>query len=107
MDASGTLAAVAATRSRTESRGPDRRQRQSMSTPTPSLQQLFINGAYVDGTGPEVYDVISPVTGGLVGSVHIPSAADLGAAVKAANDAQTAWAAVNVWERAQGLSPHW
>lgn len=71
-----------------------------MSTPTASPQQLFINGAYVDGTGPEIYDVISPVTGSLVGRVPIPSGADLDAAVKAANDAQAAWAAVNVWERA-------
>jgi acyl-CoA reductase-like NAD-dependent aldehyde dehydrogenase len=72
-----------------------------MSISTLSRQQLFINGAYVDGTGPDAYDVVSPVTGVLVGTVPIPSAADLDAAVKAANDAQTAWAAVNVWERAK------
>ena len=72
-----------------------------MSRPTASRQQLFINGAYVEGTGPETYDVTSPVTGALVGSVPIPSQADLDAAVKAANNAQPAWAALNVWKRAE------
>src|ERR1035437_3980931 len=67
-----------------------------MSRPTASRQQLFINGAYVEGTGPETYDVTSPVTGALVGSVPIPSEADLDAAVQAANNAQPAWAALNV-----------
>jgi acyl-CoA reductase-like NAD-dependent aldehyde dehydrogenase len=71
-----------------------------MGTPAPA-QQLFINGAYVDGTGAERFDVVSPVTGILVGSVPIPSPADLDAAVRAANDAQPAWAAVNVWKRAE------
>ena len=49
----------------------------------------------------ERFDVVSPVTGILVGSVPIPSPADLDAAVRAANDAQPAWAAVNVWKRAE------
>jgi hypothetical protein len=30
-----------------------------MCTPTPTRQQLFINGAYVDGTGPQTYDLTS------------------------------------------------
>src|SRR5665811_1113253 len=101
MDSSGTLAVLAAAGGLTEGRCQYRRQRQHMSTPTPTRQQLFINGAYVDGTGPQTYDVMSPVTGALVGSVPIPSEADLDAAVKAANNAQPAWAALNVWKRAE------
>src|SRR6266545_1270566 len=68
---------------------------------SPLLQQLFVNGAYVDGTGLDTYDVTSPATGAVAGSLPVPAAADIDAAVKAANDAQPAWAAVNVWERAR------
>jgi acyl-CoA reductase-like NAD-dependent aldehyde dehydrogenase len=63
--------------------------------------QLFINGAFVDGTGAERFDVVSPVTGVLVSSIPIPTSGDLDAAVRAANDAQPMWAAVNVWKRAE------
>jgi len=59
MDSSGTLAVLAAARGLTEGRCQYRRQRQHMSTPTPTRQQLFINGAYVDGTGPQTYDLTS------------------------------------------------
>ncbi|MEU8132427.1 aldehyde dehydrogenase family protein [Streptodolium elevatio] len=72
-----------------------------MSTTSPAQYQLFVNGAYVDGTGPDSYDVHSPATGEHVGTIPVPSAADLDAAVKAANDAQAKWARVNVWERAK------
>ncbi|MFD5032919.1 aldehyde dehydrogenase family protein [Streptomyces sp. NPDC058220] len=72
-----------------------------MSTTSPARYQLFVNGAYVDGTGPDAYEVHSPATGEHIGTLPAPSAADLDAAVKAANDAQALWAKVNVWERAK------
>jgi hypothetical protein len=68
---------------------------------TTAYNRLYINGAFVDGTGEETFDVLSPVTGALVSSIPVPSSSDLDAAVRAANDAQPAWAAVNVWSRAE------
>ncbi|MFI6585649.1 aldehyde dehydrogenase family protein [Embleya sp. NPDC050493] len=62
--------------------------------------QLFIAGAFVDGTGPGTYEVHSPATGELVGTVPVPSTADLDEAVRAANEAQAKWARSTVWERA-------
>jgi acyl-CoA reductase-like NAD-dependent aldehyde dehydrogenase len=70
-----------------------------MSVPT-LREQLFINGRFVDASGPDSYAVTSPATGAAVGTVALPAAADLDAAVKAANEAQRLWAAVNVWDRA-------
>ncbi|GLF97150.1 aldehyde dehydrogenase family protein [Streptomyces yaizuensis] len=68
--------------------------------PRPGHQPLFLGGEYAHGTGPERYEVISPATGEPVGSLTLPSAADLDRAVAAAHTAQRAWAGVNVWERA-------
>jgi len=62
---------------------------------------LYVDGEYVEGHGPERYEVISPVTGKKIGSVPIPVATDIDAAVEAANRAQQKWAQVNVWERAK------
>lgn len=70
------------------------------STTPPLRRQLFIDGAYRDGTGSQTFDVISPATGERVGTTPVPTAADLDGAVRAAHTAQHAWAAVNVWERA-------
>ena len=66
----------------------------------PPTRRLFIDGAFTAGAGTETFDVISPVTGEHVGTIPLPVQADLDAAVAAANTAQRAWAAVNVWERA-------
>ncbi|GAA0486672.1 MULTISPECIES: aldehyde dehydrogenase family protein [Streptomyces] len=71
-----------------------------MTTPPPSPQQLFLAGAYDDGAGSQTFEVISPATGEHVGTVPVPTSADLNRAVHAAHAAQRAWAAVNVWERA-------
>lgn len=71
-----------------------------MTTPPAAPQQLFINGAYTDGTGSGTFDVLSPATGEHVGSIPLPTPADLDTAVRAAHAAQRAWAGVNVWERA-------
>lgn len=72
-----------------------------MSSNGSARHQFFINGAYVDGSGAEGYDVISPVTGEYVATIPVPTAADLDKAVAAANTAQRAWAKVNVWQRAE------
>ncbi|MEV8395437.1 MULTISPECIES: aldehyde dehydrogenase family protein [unclassified Streptomyces] len=72
-----------------------------MSTVSPIRRQLFVNGRYVDAAGSDTYDVISPVTGELVGAIPLPAPADIDAAVAAANAAQQAWAGVNVWKRAE------
>lgn len=66
-----------------------------------AVHPFFINGGYADGTGTETYDVISPATGAHIGTIPLPTATDLDAAVKAANEAQAAWAKVNVWKRAE------
>jgi acyl-CoA reductase-like NAD-dependent aldehyde dehydrogenase len=61
--------------------------------------QLYINGGYRDGSGGR-QEVVSPVTGQLIGSVPIPAQGDIDAAVAAARTAGQHWARVNVWERA-------
>ncbi|MER6981367.1 aldehyde dehydrogenase family protein [Streptomyces carpinensis] len=66
-----------------------------------AVHPFFVNGEYADSTGTETYDVISPVTGARIGTIPLPSASDLDIAVKAANEAQQAWARVNVWKRAE------
>ncbi|MGW0792990.1 aldehyde dehydrogenase family protein [Streptomyces sp. NPDC002911] len=71
-----------------------------MPTPPPS-QQLFINGGFTDGAGSDVYEVLSPATGEMVGTFPRPVQADLEAAVTAAHAAQREWARTNVWERAE------
>ncbi|MFJ3496079.1 aldehyde dehydrogenase family protein [Streptomyces sp. NPDC086091] len=72
-----------------------------MSTSAPAPHQLFIDGAFTDSTGTETYDVISPATAELLGTVPVPTQADLDAAVRSANEAQRPWARLNVWERAE------
>jgi succinate-semialdehyde dehydrogenase/glutarate-semialdehyde dehydrogenase len=61
--------------------------------------QLFINGGYRDGSAGR-QDVVSPVTGQVIGSVGIPGQDDIDAAVGAARAVGQAWARVNVFERA-------
>ena len=61
--------------------------------------QLYINGEYRAGTAGR-RDVVSPVTGELIGSVPVPRQDDIDAAVDAARAAGQQWARVNVWERA-------
>ncbi len=62
---------------------------------------FFVNGAYVDGAGNERHEVRSPATGTVIGSVPVPTSADVDVAVKAAREAQRQWAKVGVWERAR------
>ena len=72
----------------------------SLQVPAPT-PQLFIDGAYTDGTGSERFEVISPATGERIAALPVPTAGDLDRAVAAANRAQREWRKVNVWERAQ------
>ncbi|MFF4175844.1 aldehyde dehydrogenase family protein [Streptomyces sp. NPDC001750] len=72
-----------------------------MTTPTADRHLLFINGTRTEGTSGRDHEVVSPATGELVGTFPVPSAADVDAAVRAANEAQPAWAATNVWDRAE------
>ena len=67
----------------------------------PGDVQLFINGSYVDGASEERQHVRSPVIGDVIGSVPVPSRADIDAAVAAATTAQGRWGRVGVWERAK------
>src|SRR5512133_2127771 len=67
----------------------------------PGDVQLFINGSYVDGASEERQHVRSPVIGDVIGSVPVPSRADIDAAVAAATAAQGRWGRVGVWERAK------
>src|SRR5215472_979379 len=57
----------------------------------PGDVRLFIGGEYVESSG-ERFEVVSPVTGAVIGTVPVPAAA---------RAAQRAWARVNVWERAK------
>ena len=72
----------------------------SLQVPAPT-PQLFIDGAYTDGTGSERFEVISPATGERIAALPVPTVGDLDRAVAAANRAQREWRKVNVWERAQ------
>lgn len=71
---------------------------QSMPTPT---AQLFIDGAYTNGTGNERFDVISPATGEFIAALPVPTTNDLDRAVAAANRAQREWRRVGVAKRAE------
>lgn len=66
--------------------------------PTP---QLFIDGAYTDGSGSKRFEVISPATGAMIAALPLPTGEDLDRAVAAANRAQREWRKVGVWQRAE------
>jgi len=68
--------------------------------PTPPRQQLYIDGQFTDGTSGSSVDVVSPVTGKVIATLPVPSAADLDRAVAAARAAQATWRSVGVWQRA-------
>ncbi|MGF7122835.1 aldehyde dehydrogenase family protein [Rhodococcus sp. AG1013] len=71
------------------------------SIPTAPRQQLYVDGAYTDGSTGESVEVISPVTGGHIGTIPVPSTSDLDKAVDAAHRAQAEWRKVGVWQRAE------
>ncbi|MHB1929009.1 MAG: aldehyde dehydrogenase family protein [Acidimicrobiales bacterium] len=67
----------------------------------PGDVQLFVAGSYAASAGGERHEVTSPATGERIGSVPVPTADDIDAAVRAARTAQPAWGRTNVWERAR------
>ena len=63
--------------------------------------QNFIAGDWVESTGTEVRQIVSPVTGETLAEVPDASAEDVAGAAKAAREAQGAWGARSAWERAE------
>lgn len=73
-----------------------------LATPVPiPHEQLYIDGSYVDGSGTEQAEVISPVTGEIIAHLPRPTRQDLDTAVTAARAAQDAWGRTGVWQRAE------
>ncbi len=62
--------------------------------------QNFVGGEWIESTGDNVREIVSPVTGETIAEVPDASAADVDRAVAAARDAQPRWAALSPWERA-------
>jgi acyl-CoA reductase-like NAD-dependent aldehyde dehydrogenase len=63
--------------------------------------QNFIGGDWIESTGTEVRQIVSPVTGETLAEVPDASAEDVASAAKAAREAQPAWGARSAWERAE------
>ena len=72
----------------------------SHQVPEPTAQ-LFIDGAYTDGSGNDRFTVVSPATGEEIAALPIPTESDLDRAVAAANRAQREWRKLGVWKRAE------
>ncbi|WP_409160772.1 betaine-aldehyde dehydrogenase [Pectobacterium sp. B2J-2] len=67
------------------------------------LQQLYINGAYVDSTGDDTFDAINPANGDIIAQLQSATAADVDRAVSAATAGQKIWAAMTAMERSRIL----
>jgi acyl-CoA reductase-like NAD-dependent aldehyde dehydrogenase len=63
--------------------------------------QNFIGGDWVEATGEESREIVSPVSGERLADVPIASEADSARAARAARGAQPGWAARTAWERAE------
>jgi succinate-semialdehyde dehydrogenase/glutarate-semialdehyde dehydrogenase len=63
--------------------------------------QSFINGEWVDATGGDVREIVSPVTGETLAEAPGASAEDVARAARAAREAQPKWAALSAWDRAE------
>src|ERR671924_2426384 len=63
--------------------------------------QNFVGGDWVDSSGTNIREIVSPVTGETLAEVPDASAEDVRRAAKAARDAQPGWAALSAWERAK------
>jgi acyl-CoA reductase-like NAD-dependent aldehyde dehydrogenase len=63
--------------------------------------QNFIGGDWVESTGDNVRQIVSPVTGETLAEVPDAGAEDVARAAKAARDAQPAWGTRSAWERAE------
>jgi acyl-CoA reductase-like NAD-dependent aldehyde dehydrogenase len=63
--------------------------------------QNFIGGEWVEATGEESREIVSPVTGEKLADAPNASDEDVARAAAAAREAQPAWAALSAWERAE------
>lgn len=63
----------------------------------------FIDGAYVEDTAGEAFDVIFPATGEVIARMHAATPAIIDQALNAAKHAQKAWAAMSGTERGRVL----
>src|SRR5919108_4941265 len=71
-----------------------------MATTVRTLQN-FIGGEWVESTGEDAREIVSPVTGEKLADVPNASAEDIDRAARAAREAQPGWAALSAWERAR------
>ncbi|GKW24108.1 NAD/NADP-dependent betaine aldehyde dehydrogenase [Pectobacterium carotovorum subsp. carotovorum] len=67
------------------------------------LQQLYINGTYVDSTGNDTFDAVNPANGDIIAQLQSATAADVDRAVSAAIAGQKIWAALTAMERSRIL----
>ncbi|RJL26442.1 betaine-aldehyde dehydrogenase [Pectobacterium polaris] len=67
------------------------------------LQQLYINGTYVDSTGDDTFEAINPANGDIIAHIQSATAADVDLAVSAATAGQKVWAAMTAMERSRIL----
>ncbi|KHN92481.1 betaine-aldehyde dehydrogenase [Pectobacterium actinidiae] len=67
------------------------------------LQQLYINGTYVDSTGDDTFDAVNPANGEIIAQIQSATAADVDRAVNAATAGQKVWAAMTAMERSRIL----
>ncbi len=65
------------------------------------IQKLFISGSWVDAGSGKTFPVLNPATEEEIGQAALAGAADVDKAVRAANDALPAWAALRQSERAK------
>ena len=70
-----------------------------MATTVRTLQN-FVGGDWVDSTGTNVRQIVSPVTGETLAEVPDASAEDVDRAARAAREAQPKWGALSAWDRA-------
>ena len=63
--------------------------------------QNFIAGDWVESSGENVRQIVSPVTGETLAEVPDASAEDVARAAKAGREAQVPWGARSAWERAE------
>ncbi|MEQ9917634.1 betaine-aldehyde dehydrogenase [Pectobacterium aroidearum] len=67
------------------------------------LQQLYINGAYVDSAGDDTFDAVNPANGEIIAQLQSATVADVDRAVIAAAAGQKIWAAMTAMERSRIL----
>ncbi|MEH2920896.1 betaine-aldehyde dehydrogenase [Samsonia erythrinae] len=67
------------------------------------LQQLYINGAYVDSTGSDRFDAVNPANGEIIAQIQSATATDVERAVTAAAAGQKVWGAMPAMERSRIL----